>query len=194
MQPALFLDRDGVINVERHYLHDIADVEFVPGIFDLCRYWQGRQYALFIITNQAGIARGFYGESQFHTLMEWMTGRFAAEGVQIRQTYHCSHHPDFTGPCECRKPAPGMFLRAQREHAIGMSRSINVGDKASDMAAGMGAGVGHNFLLRDGRHAADEGCGFTVVGNLDEICEQMQLNSDVGACHAPKTLGEYEYQ
>jgi len=102
-------------------------------------------YLLFIITNQAGIARGYYTEEQFHVLIDWMIKQFENQGVLIKKVYLCPYHPDFTGGCECRKPNPGMILQAAKEFDIDLSESILIGDKESDIEAGERAGVKTNI-------------------------------------------------
>ncbi len=143
---ALFLDRDGVINIEKNYLYKQEDFEFVDGIFDLCRYFQSEGYAIVIVTNQSGICRGYYSEADFKKLTEWMEAEFAKEGIKIAKTYHCPHHPDFTGSCSCRKPEPGMFLQAQKELVLDLEQSVMVGDKPSDIEAAQRAGVQECYL------------------------------------------------
>ena len=144
---ALFLDRDGVVNEEIGYLSQPEQVRFVPGIFDLCRKAQALGYRLIIVTNQAGIARGYYTEEDFHALMQWMRAEFAREGVALDQYYFCPHHPEhgvgaYRKECPDRKPNPGMLLRAAGEFDLDLVQCIFVGDRCSDMAAGRAAGVG----------------------------------------------------
>ena len=146
---ALFLDRDGTINIEKGYVFRIKDFEFRPGIFDLIRKYQQQNYLIILVTNQSGIARGFYTEKEFRTLSEWMTKTFQSEKINITKIYHCPHHPDFTGKCTCRKPAPGMILQAIREFNINPGASVLIGDKKSDISAGKNAGIGRNLLIRD---------------------------------------------
>ena len=146
---ALFLDRDGTINIEKGYVFRIKDFEFRPGIFDLIRKYQQQNYLIIIVTNQSGIARGFYTEKEFRTLSEWMTKTFQSEKINITKIYHCPHHPDFTGKCTCRKPAPGMILQAIREFNINPGASVLIGDKKSDISAGKNAGISRNLLIRD---------------------------------------------
>ncbi len=155
MRKALFLDRDGVINVEKNYLYRIEDFEFIDGVFEACRAFQQKGYLIIVITNQAGIARGKYTEEDYDVLTRWMLGRFTEEGIKISAVYHCPHHPDFTGSCDCRKPAPGMLEAARAEFDIDMASSILVGDKESDIEAGLNAGIGSNILVRSG-HVIDE--------------------------------------
>ncbi len=145
--PALFLDRDGVINVEKNYLYRIEDFEFIDGIFELCRYFQAKGYKVVVVTNQSGICRGYYSEEDFTKLTKWMEREFAKEGVRIAKTYHCPHHPDFTGSCACRKPEPGMFLKAKEEFDIDMENSVMIGDKPSDLEAAKRAGIKRGYLF-----------------------------------------------
>ena len=119
MNKALFLDRDGVINVDRVHLFRKEEFEFTRGIFDLCRKYSDTGYIILVITNQAGIAKGIYTEKDFMDLTDWMIGRFREAGIKISQVYFCPHHPDFSGHCECRKPEPGMILKAIKEFKIG---------------------------------------------------------------------------
>ena len=144
---ALFLDRDGVINIEKNYLYKISEFEFIDGIFDVCRYFQKLDYFIVVITNQAGIARGLYTEDDFIKLNNWMIGEFKSNNINITKVYYCPHHPEFGVECECRKPRLGMILRAKAEIGIDLQNSILVGDKISDVEAGINAGVGRNYLI-----------------------------------------------
>ena len=150
---ALFLDRDGVINIEKEYLHKPDDFEFIDGVFETLRIAEQMGYLLIVITNQSGIGRGYYTEEDFRHLDQWMRSRFAQEGIRIAEVYYCPHVPDTS--CECRKPLPGMIHAAGREFAIDFERSILIGDKESDITAGKSAGVGLCILARSG-HAIDE--------------------------------------
>jgi D-glycero-D-manno-heptose 1,7-bisphosphate phosphatase len=169
MRKALFLDRDGVINVEKNYLHNIENFEFIDGVFDTCRYFQKKGYLIIIVTNQAGIAKGIYNEEDYRVLTHWMLGRFLEEGVEVSAVYHCPHHPDFTGWCDCRKPAPGMFEQAKDEFNIDMASSISVGDKESDIEAGISAGVGKNYLITTGHKIENNRFNVEVLNNLKEL-------------------------
>jgi D-glycero-D-manno-heptose 1,7-bisphosphate phosphatase len=148
---ALFLDRDGVINVDRHHVHRIEDFEFLPGIFELCATAAKTGYLLVVVTNQAGIGRGLYTEADFQRLTAWMVDVFRQRGIEIARVYHCPYHPtagigEYRRESFDRKPNPGMLLRARDELGLDLSRSVFIGDKDSDMAAGRAAGVGR--LLR----------------------------------------------
>lgn len=140
-RPALFLDRDGVVNVERNYLFRIEECAFMDGVFEICRRFRERGYATVVVTNQAGIARGYYTVEEMHRLHAWMAERFSERGVPFDGFYHCPHHPDRTGPCSCRKPEPGMILQAAADLDLDLARSAILGDKDSDLEAGRRAGV-----------------------------------------------------
>ncbi|PID48140.1 MAG: D-glycero-beta-D-manno-heptose-1,7-bisphosphate 7-phosphatase [Proteobacteria bacterium] len=154
MNRALFLDRDGVINEEKDYLYKIKDFEFIDGVFEACQYFQKKGYMIFIITNQSGIARGIYTEYDYKTLTDWMLKEFLKKSIAITKVYHCPHHPDITGFCLCRKPQPKMIIDAQKEFNLDLKKSILVGDKMSDINAGLSAGISHNYLIETGHPIA----------------------------------------
>ncbi|WP_417391343.1 D-glycero-beta-D-manno-heptose 1,7-bisphosphate 7-phosphatase [Gimesia sp.] len=152
---SLFLDRDGVINVEKEYLHRIQDFEFIDGIFELCQAAQDAGYALFIVTNQSGIARGYYTERQFQKLMTWVLAEFSRHNVTIADYFYCPHHPTkgtghYRIACQCRKPKPQMLLDAAQKYDLDLSQSIMVGDKRTDIQAGQAAHVGTSALVGTG--------------------------------------------
>jgi D-glycero-D-manno-heptose 1,7-bisphosphate phosphatase len=156
---ALFLDRDGVINVDRNYVFRIEDFEFVPGIFELCRAAQDTGLVTIVITNQAGIARGYYSEDDFRRITSWMLDQFRLRGILIGHVYHCPFHPtagigEYRRESFDRKPNPGMILKARDDFALDLASSVLIGDKDSDLEAGRAAGVRHNLkLLHDARAA-----------------------------------------
>ncbi|WP_044410929.1 D-glycero-beta-D-manno-heptose 1,7-bisphosphate 7-phosphatase [Thiomicrospira microaerophila] len=179
MTPALFLDRDGVVNVEKHYLYKIPDFEFIDGVFDCCRYFQQLGYKIIIVTNQGGIAQGFYTEEDYQTLTAWMLNQFQAQAIHIDGVYHCPHHPKFTGDCDCRKPKPGMLLQAQQDHHIDLTNSIMVGDKLSDIQAAQAAGLKQCYLIRTG-HAltrAEEQQASETLNRLTDLIEQTKQDN-----------------
>ncbi len=147
MNKALFLDRDGVVNVDKGHVYLREQFEFMPGIFDLCRRYASEGYLIIIVTNQAGIAKGIYSEEDFCDLTSWMVEQFSSEGVTITKVYHCPHHPENTGICECRKPAPGMILQATKEFDLDISQCVLIGDKETDLEAGRRAGIPTENLL-----------------------------------------------
>jgi len=159
LRKALFLDRDGVINIDTGYVHTPAQTEWVPGIFDLCRAAVALEYVLVVVTNQAGIARGYYTEQDFARYCDWLRGQFSERGLHVEGIYHCPHHPthgigELRRECDCRKPKPGMILRAASELGLDPSRSAIVGDQPWDLEAGRRAGVAQGFRLgdADGNH------------------------------------------
>ena len=150
---ALFLDRDGVINVDRGYVHQPDQFEFVPGIFELCRFWTNHvRGPIVVVTNQSGIGRGYFDEAAYTKLTRWMCDRFAEQGTSISRVYHCPYHPlDGIGEYRCdhpwRKPNPGMILRASSELGLNLARSAILGDSVKDIEAGAAAGIGLRILL-----------------------------------------------
>lgn len=165
---ALFLDRDGVINVEKNYVYRIEDFEFMPGIFELCATASVLGLRLVVITNQAGIGRGYYGEEEFLRLSRWMLERFMDRGIAIDRVYHCPYHPtagigEYRRESFDRKPNPGMILRAARELNLDLSCSALIGDKDSDIEAGRAAGVRHLLKL------AHDGDTVPAGGTEDEL-------------------------
>jgi len=146
MQKALFLDRDGVINIEKEYLYKIEDFEFMNGIFELCKHYQSLDYIIVVVTNQSGIARDYYTQENFDTLTTWMISEFLKNDTIVSKVYSCPHHPDISGKCSCRKPEPGMLLEAQKEFNIDMIKSIIIGDKERDIEAGLNAGLTKSYL------------------------------------------------
>ena len=137
---AVFLDRDGVINIDHGYVYKIEDFEFVDGIFDELKSYKKEGYIFIVVTNQSGIGRGYYSEEDFLKLTDYMISEFEKEGIEIKKVYHCPHAPEEN--CECRKPKPAMLLKAKKEFGIDMKSSVMIGDKKSDMEAGESAGVG----------------------------------------------------
>lgn len=166
MQKALFLDRDGVVNVEKNYLHKIEDFELMEAIVDVCRFYQNQGYLIIIVTNQSGISRGYYSEEDFKHLSEWMVGHFKELGIVITHIYHCPHHESIDGVCECRKPEPGMFLEAQKTYGLDMGASLMIGDNERDIEAAIRAGVGHTILLSE---AAAHSAADRIVQSLKEL-------------------------
>lgn len=169
MNKALFLDRDGVVNKEKNYLYKIEDFEFIDGVFDACRYFQAQGFLIIIITNQAGIARGKYSEKDYQILTDWMNNQFENQNINISKVYYCPHHPDFSGECKCRKPNHKMLLDAKKEFNIDFKNSILVGDKNSDIAAGMNAGIGKNFLISTGHKITENNYKVNILDNLTEL-------------------------
>jgi D-glycero-D-manno-heptose 1,7-bisphosphate phosphatase len=149
---AAFLDRDGIINRDLGYIHRVQDFHFMPGIFEACAGLLDAGYRLFVVTNQAGIAKGFYTPEQMHTLHAWMSEQLGLRGVHIEKVYHCPHHPagivpQYAGGCACRKPKPGMLLAARDEFGVDLAHSLIVGNAETDIEAGRAAGVAATILV-----------------------------------------------
>ena len=168
MNKALFLDRDGVVNVEKDYLCDIEDFEFIEGIFNLCMYYQNLGYIIIVVTNQSGIARGYYSEHKLSVLTSWMEKEFEKYAIEIKKVYFCPHHPEISGDCECRKPKPGMLLNAAREFDIDLKNSIIIGDKERDIEAGINAGLTETYLF-DEKSTCKKSKATKIVSKLEDI-------------------------
>lgn len=161
-KPAVFLDRDGVINVDHGYVHDEHDFEYIDGVFEAAKAFKDMGYLLVLVTNQSGIARGKFSEDRFLSLTQWMDWNFVDNGVELDGIYYCPHHPehgigDYKQDCECRKPKPGMFISARDFLKIDMANSVMIGDKAEDMMAAEAAGVGIRVLVRTGKPVTEKG-------------------------------------
>ena len=173
MYKAVFLDRDGVININHGYVYKREDFDFIDEIFDVARYANQQNYKLVVITNQAGIGRGYYTEDDFHQLTAWMCEQFSAVGAPIERVYFSPHHPtagigkylkdDFS-----RKPKPGMILQAQAELDLDLASSVLIGDMASDIQAGIAAGVGRNLLFAPQRIEELDGLDYETIATLHE--------------------------
>lgn len=154
-QKAIFLDRDGVINQEVNYLHKIEDFKFTDNCISALKILQSAGYKLFIVTNQAGIGRGYYSESDFHNLMNWVNAELVKHGVHITDIEFCPHHPTeangiYKRNCSCRKPKPGMLLNLIGKHNVDVSKSFMVGDKFSDLEAAEAADIKQCILVKSG--------------------------------------------
>ena len=144
-QKALFLDRDGIINIDHGYVSKIEDFEFSEGIFTLLKSFRDAGYLLFVITNQSGIGRGYYSESDFHTLTAWMVEICASKGITIEKVFYCPHTPD--AKCRCRKPDIGMIEQALSEYPLDLKHSWMIGDKVSDITLAANAGIGNAIYI-----------------------------------------------
>jgi D-glycero-D-manno-heptose 1,7-bisphosphate phosphatase len=144
---AVFLDRDGTLNVDKGYVHNIEDWEWLPGAIDAIAALKNAGFLVIVVTNQAGIARGYYTGVDVAKLHVWINGELHKHGTMIDGFYYCPHHPEHGGKCECRKPMPGMLHAAKQDFDIDLSCSWLVGDKASDIQAGLAAGVSSILVL-----------------------------------------------
>lgn len=153
MQKAIFLDRDGVINVEKNYVYKKEDFEFIDGVFDTLKQLQELGYKLFIITNQSGIGRGYYTVDDFEKLTSWILSEFEKYQISISQVEFCPHNPD--EECLCRKPKTGMIENILKNHKIDLEKSWLIGDKKSDILCGKSAGIKNTIQVKTG-HDFDE--------------------------------------
>ena len=179
-RPAAFLDRDGVLNEDRGYVHRWEDFAFLPGVIDALRRLQQKGYLLVVITNQSAVARGLCAETDVLALHERMRAFLHGQGIELAGIYYCPHHPPgsvarYTRACACRKPEPGMILRAAREHGIDLSRSLLVGDKLSDLEAGRAAGIPSLYLVVLPGQEKDLTAfpGAEQVSSLEEVVERL---------------------
>ncbi len=169
---AAFLDRDGVINLDRAYVHQWDEFEFVPGAVDAMRRLREAGYALVVVTNQSGLARGMYTEAQFQELTRHMRAALAEAGAEVEAVYHCPHHPKGSVPelavdCDCRKPEPGMILRAAKELNLSLADSFLVGDKPSDIEAARAAGLGRAYIVQSDNEESSDGLAGADAGYAD---------------------------
>lgn len=148
MNKAAFFDRDGTINVEKNYLYKIEDFEFIEGVPELIKKYCDEGYLIIVVTNQAGIARGYYTEEDMHKLHEYINERLKMYGAHIDAFYFCPHHPDITGECDCRKPNTGMIEQAIKDYNIDVRQSVLYGDKVWDIEAGEKCGI-RGILVSD---------------------------------------------
>jgi D-glycero-D-manno-heptose 1,7-bisphosphate phosphatase len=182
---ALFLDRDGVINIDYGYVHNTENFEFIDGIFDLARIAVSYGLRLIVVTNQAGIGRGFYSEEQFNQLTSWMCQKFIEENAPLSHVYYCPFHPTngvgrYLKDDYSRKPNPGMFFQAQRDFDIDLSNSVLIGDKVSDIEAGIAAGIGTNLLLAYNGLSLPQGLNHQKIDSLYDAINVVKKCGSIG--------------
>ena len=144
---ALFLDRDGIINVDHGYVCKIEEFEFTDGIFELLQLFNKEGYLLFIVTNQSGIGRGYYTKEAFETLTEWMIETLHVHGIDIKEVQYCPHTPKEN--CHCRKPETGMIDNILQTYPIDLKHSWMIGDKQSDIDLARNAHIGSSIAIGD---------------------------------------------
>ncbi len=169
---ALFLDRDGVINIDHGYVSKIEDFEFNDGIFELLHLFVNKGYKLFIVTNQSGIGRGYYSQNDFETLTKWMLEEFKKQNIHVESVHHCHHAPEAL--CSCRKPATGMVDEILSLNSIELEKSWLIGDKQSDIDLAKNSGIGSTIAIgeRDIKSATHH---FSTIVEAKEFFEKNSL-------------------
>ena len=185
LSPVIFLDRDGTINEEVHYLHRPEDLKILPGVPQAIRRFREAGYQVVVITNQAGIGRGYYTEKDLELLNRYLNQVLAEEQAHIDGFYFCPHHPEhgigkYKKACRCRKPDIGMFEQAEKDFPVDKSRSYMIGDKLIDTQAG------HNFGIRSVLVGTGYGAGLfknqwdsrPVTADYDHYAENLMAAAD----------------
>ncbi|MEN8212728.1 MAG: D-glycero-beta-D-manno-heptose 1,7-bisphosphate 7-phosphatase [Pseudomonadota bacterium] len=168
MNKAVFLDRDGVINIDSGYVGKIEDFMFVDGIIPALLHAQQQGFLLIVVTNQSGIGRGFYTEEDFQRLTAWMKSELARHGVFVDAVFHCPHTD--ADHCACRKPKAGLFLQAIDQYDVDCDNSWMVGDSERDIQAALAAGIGHTVLFDpDNNKATAAGLTITSLNELSTL-------------------------
>jgi D-glycero-D-manno-heptose 1,7-bisphosphate phosphatase len=179
-RPAVFLDRDGTVIADADYLADPDHLTLIPSADAAIRRLREAGFAVVIVTNQSGIARGLYTEADYRAVAARLDQVLSTAGAGVTATYFCPHHPDFDGPCACRKPGTGLYLQAAREHALDPAASWYVGDKLTDLIPARELG-GRGILVRTGYGAETE----------DRLSGEFQIADDLAAA-VDLILGEGE--
>ncbi len=154
LRPAVFLDRDGTLIEDRHYLSDPEGVVLLPGAGEAVARLNRAGLLLLLVTNQSGIGRGYFTEEAFAAVQARLAERLADRGARLDAVYHCPHAPDVDPPCDCRKPSTGLFVRAAREHGVDLRRSFLIGDRSRDVEPARELGA-TGILVRTGPDASE---------------------------------------
>ena len=154
MKKTVFFDRDGVLNVERNYLYKIEEFQWQTDAVAAIKLLQAQDYRIIVVTNQSGVARGYYNEADVSKLHNYMQAQLALQQTRIDAFYYCPHLPDasraeYAQECDCRNPGPGMILKAMQEHEVLKEQSFLIGDKESDLQAAQAAGI-RGYLYQQG--------------------------------------------
>jgi len=194
-RPAVFLDRDGTLVREVDYLRTAAQLRLLRGAADAIRRLNEAGLAVVLATNQSGIGRGLFTEAELQAVNDELQRRLAARGARLDAIYYCPHHPGAAVPiyrkrCRCRKPAPGLLLRAARDLDLDLSRSFAVGDSARDIEAGARAGC-RTILVRTGYGARTEADLATAVRNVARLADQAiaMLDAEKVVADLPAAVG-----
>lgn len=167
MNSAIFFDRDGVLNEEVGYLHEIEKFKWIDGAIDAIKFCNEQKLLAVVVTNQSGVARGFYTEDDVKKIHAFMQSELEKFDAHIDAFYYCPHHPEgnvtaYKKVCDCRKPEPGLIFRACRELEINPATSILIGDSERDIESGRRAGIGKLILF--------------TSGNLFDVVKQLIAN------------------
>lgn len=184
-RPAVFLDRDGTLIQEREYLADPAGVVLVEGAAGAVAALREAGFAVVVVTNQSGIARGLYGEDDYRAVAARLNELLERAAAPVDATYYCPHHPDFTGPCDCRKPGLGMYEQASDALGLNPGRSFYVGDRVKDVQPALALG-GTGILVRTGYGAEEEERAPPGVAVVDDLPAAAALILSVDALSAPE--------
>lgn len=181
---AIFLDRDGTINIDKNYMYKIEDFEFIKDVVKGLKILSDLGYKLIIVTNQAGIGRGLYTEEDLKKLNLYMEKKLLEKGIKIEKSYYCPHHPEhgigkYKVDCNCRKPNPGMILQGIKDFNIDVKKSYMVGDKMSDAKAGINANV-KPIIVKTGKDITKEieESGIEIYSSLYEFALNLQEKSE----------------
>ncbi len=182
MQKCIFLDRDGTINADTHYLYKVKDFSFLPGAIEGMSLLRQARFILIIITNQSGVARGMFTEEAYLSLNGWMFSELKKSGIDIAAAYYCPHHPEaavarYRAACDCRKPGLGLFKKAMADFSIDASRSWAVGDRMRDVAVCGSFPVKGVVLYSES--STREGNVWRIKGGLKEAAEKIVRNGFV---------------
>tara|TARA_X000000950_G_C13538107_1_gene506456 strand:- start:114 stop:650 length:537 start_codon:yes stop_codon:yes gene_type:complete len=174
MNKALFLDRDGVINEDFGYVYKVKDIKYIDGIFDLCQKAISLDYIIIVVTNQSGIARGIFSEKDFFKFMNTLIKDFKKRKIKIHDYYYCPYHEDgsnkkYKKASFNRKPNPGMIIDAAKNNKIDLQKSIMIGDKITDVQAGIKAGIHKNILFCNESNYAEYSFKYEIIHNLRDF-------------------------
>ena len=178
-----FLDRDGVINKEIGYLHQISDFKYTKKCVDGLKKLSELGFHIVIITNQAGIAKGHFTETQYHQLTDWLIKDLKKKSVPILQVKFCPHHKEaiiekYRRDCPYRKPGTGMIDQVVENYDVDVNSSILIGDKQSDINAGLAAGIGSCFLMKSKQTPVNTSC-YDNIYKISEVIEKSYLQSNI---------------